>query len=594
MEQQTAVACPSAPKFLQEMREAIDCGRNIQIITGDIGGLFWASTQTGYRSLEQTLFAELSDQYTVLALDMVGLCFYDNDSLEAIIQVHQQSRQEQPRVGGKRISLESLTGSERLPDSREDLVKKIAESKYSPLTAMAVLREIFRSYAKARRQHQKPKPLCVVVRYAAALFPEKELGMLDQQDRQRLVYFLNWLLDPEFFAGEDVFLLVENSKAEINQKISNLTNCEHIQIPLPDANARRSFLQEGMRGWNVAELLEMGVPEFVEVTAGLPLARLQDLIQTAGTKHAKVAKKDVVQAVNALLHDMLGNIVTFKPVDHTVADVDGYDATKTLIREVFEDCDDPVTAVSGILVSGPNGSGKTWIIEACAADSGRVVIELSGLRVSDFGGTERFFEQFRLVAQTFGRILVEIDEAHTAFGSVHNTQTHEVEKRLAGNLIKMMGDPQNFGKILWVLMTSRPDELDPDVKSRCPIQIPVFDLEGDERKAFVVKQFAKKKLQLGDEDLAAVLERIKTYSNRDISFLLKTFLARQRRKTELTVVKFLDVWQASGAIQQHRQFQELVAVEHCSFSELVPKRLKTLTPEQRSQKISDLKWSLQI
>jgi hypothetical protein len=35
------------------------------------------------------------------------------------------------------------------------------------------------------------------------------------------------------------------------------------------------------------------------------------------------------------------------------------------------------------------------------------------------------------------------------------------------------------------LMTSRLDELDLDIKSRAPIQIPIFDLEGLEQKTFL-------------------------------------------------------------------------------------------------------------
>ncbi len=46
----------------------------------------------------------------------------------------------------------------------------------------------------------------------------------------------------------------------------------------------------------------------------------------------------------------------------------------------------------------------------------------------------------------------------------------------------MMDDPSFLGKVLWGLMTSRPDEVDPDIKSRSPIQVPIFDLEGEERR----------------------------------------------------------------------------------------------------------------
>jgi hypothetical protein len=70
-----------------------------------------------------------------------------------------------------------------------------------------------------------------------------------------------------------------------------------------------------------------------------------------------------------------------------------------------------------------------------------------------FGQTDRLFERLRWHITTYGKVLILIDEAHTAFGSVHRSDTHETEKRLAGNIIKMMGDPGLRGKVLWALMT---------------------------------------------------------------------------------------------------------------------------------------------
>src|SRR5207245_8823930 len=100
------------------------------------------------------------------------------------------------------------------------------------------------------------------------------------------------------------------------------------------------------------------------------------------------------------------------------------------------------------------------------------VIELANIRGSYFGETEKFFELLRWHLDTFGKILILVDEAHTAFGSVHSRDSHETEKRLAGNVIKIIGDPKYLGKVVWGLMTSRPEELDADVKRHDPTQVP--------------------------------------------------------------------------------------------------------------------------
>ena len=65
-----------------------------------------------------------------------------------------------------------------------------------------------------------------------------------------------------------------------------------------------------------------------------------------------------------------------------------------------------------------------------------------------YGQTDKLFERLRWHITTYGKVLILVDEAHTAFGSVHRSDTHETERRLAGNIIKMMGDPRLRGKVL--------------------------------------------------------------------------------------------------------------------------------------------------
>jgi SpoVK/Ycf46/Vps4 family AAA+-type ATPase len=224
-----------------------------------------------------------------------------------------------------------------------------------------------------------------------------------------------------------------------------------------------------------------------------------------------------------------------------------------------------------VLIVGPNCTGKKYVMEAAAAQSGRVIIELVGLRGSYFGETDSFFEKFWMVVRTFGKIGIFIDEAATAFGSVHKADTHETEKRLAGNIIKLMGDPTMRAKVVWFLMTSRPDELDPDVKSRCPIQIPIFDLAGDERRTFLVQMLERKKIKAPTgTELDEVLALTADYSNRDLDFLVSEVRAARGK----TVRETLDFWQASCSIKVERQLQSMIAAVHCSYPSLLPPALK--------------------
>ena len=236
-----------------------------------------------------------------------------------------------------------------------------------------------------------------------------------------------------------------------------------------------------------------------------------------------------------------------------------------------------------------SAGGKTFQMEAFAAASGRIVIELTGLRSMWYGGTDKQFERLLWFINTFGKVLLLVDEAHTAFGSVHRSDTHETERRLAGNFIKMVGDPALRGKLLLALMTSRPDELDPDLKSRSPLQVPILDPEGPARKAFVAELFARRDVRLADPELEGLLTRTAYYSARDYDNLVREVKAEGK-----PVLDVLDVWQASAAIVQQRRLQTLIAAQHCSYPQLLPPWLRAMDPADVQREIDRLKLELRL
>ena len=434
----------------------------------------------------------------------------------------------------------------------------IERSRHSPLSALVLLRGMADAFHRAREAGESIRPLCLVLQYAGALFPAGDFTRLSELDRQRLVLFLHWANDPVFVGGPDLLLLVNPVKSEVNSKITALPATDHLEIQLPELGERRSFV-EWFRRAHAKLRFEGGWEKFCHDAAGLTLTSIKDLLELAVRMGKRVERSDVVQEVNRLLEAELGEIIRIKYPKHGPDDVIGYQHTGEIFRTIFERCEEEETAVSAILVSGPNGGGKTFQLEAHASASGRVVVELAGIRGSYFGETDKFFELLRWHIATFGKILILVDEAHTAFGSIHSGETHKTEKRLSGNIIKMMGDPSFLGKVLWGLMTSRPDELDPDIKSRAPIQIPIFDLEGEDRRDFVTEMFRRKGIELSEEELATVFGQTDYYSARDYRNLVAEVLAARRKKPDIAASAVLEGWQASRSIERERELQELIA-----------------------------------
>jgi hypothetical protein len=561
------------PAFLDRLHEAYNLRRkNIVLLTGDVQGLFWNGARQEFAGLEPVLVAELTEKFNVLRFDLAGgVRFYDAGAEAQVVEV-----------------AEADDGVYR-PDGELNNVRECIDmSRSSPLACMTLLKAVAERFATARVLGKKVKPLCVIAQYAGAMFPSGEFDRLSELDRQRLVFFLSWVADPKFADGPDLLILVNPVRAEVNGKITSLPNVGHMEIGLPSGKERGLFV-DAFCATHPGVTFEQSKERFVKDTAGLTIANLKDLLEMEARTNDPVERTDVVNEINLILQARLGDIIRVKYPEHGPADIIGYAENGRIFSTIFERCEDPETAVPAILISGPNGAGKTFQLEAHAAQSGRVVIELAGIRGSYFGETDKFFELLRWHLDTFGKILILVDEAHTAFGSVHSPDSHETEKRLAGNIIKVMGDPHYLGKVLWGLMTSRPDELDPDIKSRSPIQVPIFDLEGDERRTFVAEMFRRKQIEVPDADLSEILRQTDYYSARDYRNFLTEVVGERRKAPAVNALQVLAGWQASRSIKRQREFQELIAALHCSYPRLLPQRLRAMPDEQILRRVEELK-----
>jgi len=141
--------------------------------------------------------------------------------------------------------------------------------------------------------------------------------------------------------------------------------------------------------------------------------------------------------------------------------------------------------------------------------------------------------------------------------------------------------------VLWALMTSRPDELDPDVKSRAPLQVPILDPEGEARQRFISEMFQRRGMALSDTELHHVCRQTAHYSARDFDNLVREVKAQRK-----SVIEVLQIWQASTAIVQQRRLQTLIAALHCSYPQLLPEWLRSMSAEAIQKEAEALKWAL--
>lgn len=555
------------------------------LVTGNVLDLLrcpWLSREEqlsdrNYVSLSDYLTARLSMKRRVIITFNIarGLTFAD--------PVSQRT--------AKRIYL-SLFEADEVDEAAERFDEVVARSANWTFPALVLLRKLCE--ASWQRPQAEGASIAVIIEHAESLLPNLPITRMGDTDRQRLVFFKEWLTERSFVQSDHILLLVSETGSAVNESLRSLPHLATVNIPLPEQDERRRFIQWCLRR-NPGLRLVGTQKEFARISAGMTLMGIEQTIRLAQYKRGKLTREDFVACLKRLLVSRIGDHIELVEPVHTLSDVLGNAALKKQLKRVTAALDkgDPRTAPVGILMTGPNGVGKTFIALAWARESGRTALILRNLRSSFFGETDQIFEKIRQVLEVLGNVTILVDEADTVFARP-GANVHETEQRLFGNVIQMMGDPQNRSRIVWVLMTARPDNLAPDLKrsGRCGLHLPVFDPEDADRRQFVEELLARAGVHLGnmsDEAMEEFDDRTCEYSAADFRELageLKTEelgLGRVLMPDDvLEVVR--DMLPAEGGPE--RRMQTLQALLHCSRKSLIPNSMRDLDREAVARQIA--------
>src|SRR6185295_8093691 len=175
----------------------------------------------------------------------------------------------------------------------------------------------------------------------------------------------------------------------------------------------------------------------------------------------------------------------------------------------------------GMLFTGPMGTGKTFVAEAFVKETGLTAIKLKNFRSKWVGATEGNLERILSVVQALGQVIVIVDEGDRAFGNQEGDGDGGTSSRVMARLKEFMSDTSNRGRVLFILMTNRPDKLYIDIKraGRLDRKMPfLYPQTAEEVETVLQAQIRKHKLQTDlafPRDREAVSEKIVGYSNAD-------------------------------------------------------------------------------
>jgi len=526
--------------------------------------------------------------------------------VEALIKPNRNSRPRivivyDPSVGITFLNpLDRQLIAERLGENR--LAALLSAVRKDVVTACAALRELVRTNIMVPVDEESGKKIrkdfAIVIRYGEVMAPASRGEMMLDTDRLKVITLENWFSDSTFVASSDIVFIIAETLSGLNERIVDLPYCAAIKIDRPSLEERSQYIKYLMQSERVET--PMSAEHMAFSSAGLTLLSLRQIFRQAAFKDNPVTPELIFEKTKEIIEKELEGHIEFPKLKYGFEKVIGASRLLKKLKEL-KTClrgDDPELMPVGILVPGANGVGKTFIYKAFAKECGWVAVALKNIRGPYVGQTEKNWERIKSVLEAMGSVMVVYDEADTEIGG-RSAQTHDVDRRLFGNILKMMSDPANRGKIVWVIITARPDRLEPDIKrsGRAGEHLPVFDNEGEEKQAFLKHVLTQAGIDLDTftpDERVRFLDLTANYFPADFDQILTELKRRRHIEGALTPPMVLEEVAdfIPADIARQREYQELLAVLECTSREILPNRYADIPREVIQQTVQEIRASM--
>ncbi|MGV3531798.1 MAG: AAA family ATPase [Chthoniobacteraceae bacterium] len=275
------------------------------------------------------------------------------------------------------------------------------------------------------------------------------------------------------------FLLTENLN-DLHPLLATNPRAARVKIPLPGVEEIEGALRSGAERYAGALAdFASDLPTLASHLAGTTLNAIDSLLKLKQYRRDALSGADLSRLRKQLVEEECQGLIEFIEPRRSLDDLHGQEKLKAWLRQdlALWKSGDLRALPMGYLVCGPVGTGKTYLVECLAGEAGVPVVKIRNFRDKWVGSTEGNLEKIFRLLQALGRCYVFIDEADQALG---RRDSGGNDSGLSGRIYSMMATemsrPENRGRIIWVLASSRPDLIEVDLKrpGRVDVKIPIF------------------------------------------------------------------------------------------------------------------------
>jgi SpoVK/Ycf46/Vps4 family AAA+-type ATPase len=494
------------------------------------------------------------------------------------------------------------------------------------------------------------RQVAVLLEYAEVIAPAAETSFSSEGDRQSVVTLHRWAMSPIIERSDNVVVLLAENLSELHPRLATNPRAPTLRVPMPDLATRRELIEHVAPGLDAA-----WVDRLAEVTGGLKAVQIKAILEPApepeedqaererfisgllaGTPDAAERARKLAALTAGMGRDEVRRLVApGAPLPAAAADA-GREEVLALVharkREIIErECVGLVEFVGpgpgfeavggmeevkkelaavaqamregrrercpmGMLFTGPMGTGKTFVAEAFCRESGLTALKLKNFRSKWVGATEANLEKILAVIRAIGQVIVIIDEGDRALGGTDGEGDGGTSSRVIARLKEFMTEGENRGRVLFLLMTNRPDKLDVDIKraGRLDRKIPFFYPQtAEEVEAILAAQVKRHRLAWTVEfprDREAASAPLAGYSNADLEavVLMAGGYAGAGPVTPAHLADAVRDYLPSRDAEM-LEYMELIAVFEASSRKLLPAKYAALSAAELQARLAPLR-----
>ncbi|MBF6426453.1 AAA family ATPase [Nocardia cyriacigeorgica] len=365
------------------------------------------------------------------------------------------------------------------------------------------------------------------------------------------------------------FLATTAHPAALDSRLRAPDLCDReIALTLPTAAVRRSLLEQLLRKVPTGDLK---LDEIAAKTPGFVVSDLAALCREAALRAASRANREQTEP-QLSQDDLAGALEVIRPLSRSgmeelaigslgLDDVGDMAETKQALTEtVLWPLRHPdsfarlgIEPPRGVLLYGPPGCGKTYLVRALAGSGQLSVHAVKGAELMDkwVGSSERAVRELFQRARDSAPSLIFLDEVDALAPRRGQSSDSGVGDRVVAALLTELDGVEPLREVVVLGATNRPELIDPALLRPGRLERLVFVPPPDAEARLAILKTTGRSVPLADDvDLAALAEDLDGYSAADCAALLReAALAAMRRDVAAADVTAADLDAARSVVR---------------------------------------------